>query len=53
MTHAGRRASNEDALLVDPSIGLFVVADGMGGHRAGEIASGLAVDTIRSHETIR
>ena len=48
MTHAGRRASNEDALLVDPSIGLFVVADGMGGHRAGEIASGLAVDTIRS-----
>ncbi len=48
VTHAGRRASNEDALLVDNSIGLFVVADGMGGHRAGEVASGLAVDTIRS-----
>jgi protein phosphatase len=48
VTHAGRRASNEDALLVDTSIGLFVVADGMGGHRAGEIASGLAVQTIRS-----
>jgi protein phosphatase len=48
VTHAGRRASNEDALLVDTSIGLFVVADGMGGHLAGEIASGLAVDTIRS-----
>ena len=48
VTHTGGRASNEDALLVDPSIGLFVVADGMGGHRAGEIASGLAVDTIRS-----
>ena len=48
VTHAGRRASNEDALLVDTSVGLFVVADGMGGHRAGEIASGLAVKTIRS-----
>ena len=48
VTHAGRRASNEDALLVDTSVGLFVVADGMGGHRAGEIASGLAVNTIRS-----
>ena len=35
-------------MLVDAALGLFVVADGMGGHRAGEIASGLAVDTIRS-----
>jgi PPM family protein phosphatase len=48
VTLAGRRAINEDAMLVDPALGLFVVADGMGGHRAGEIASGLAVDTIRS-----
>ena len=48
VTLAGRRALNEDAMLVDPALGLFVVADGMGGHRAGEIASGLAVDTIRS-----
>jgi protein phosphatase len=31
-----------------PELGLFVVADGMGGHNAGEVASHLAVDTIRS-----
>jgi PPM family protein phosphatase len=48
VTLAGRRATNEDSMLVDPALGLFVVADGMGGHRAGEIASGLAVDTIRT-----
>jgi protein phosphatase len=46
-THPGRRASNEDALLVEPALGLFVVADGMGGHKAGEVASRIAVDAIR------
>lgn len=45
-THRGRRPTNEDALLVDLESGLFVVADGMGGHNAGEVASGLAVDTL-------
>ncbi len=41
-----RRLSNEDAYLVDNELGLYVVADGMGGHNAGEVASGEAVDTL-------
>ena len=41
-----KRLSNEDSFLVDNELGLYVVADGMGGHNAGEIASGEAVDTL-------
>jgi PPM family protein phosphatase len=47
VTHQGRRSTNEDALLVDLDRGLLVVADGMGGHNAGEVASALAVNVIR------
>jgi protein phosphatase len=51
-THPGRvRPGNEDSMLVDPGIGLFAVADGMGGHNAGEVASGLALQTIHAFVT--
>jgi serine/threonine protein phosphatase PrpC len=47
LTDIGRkRLSNEDTFLVDDELGLYVVADGMGGHNAGEVASGEAVDTL-------
>jgi protein phosphatase len=41
------RTTNEDALIVDPGLGLFAVLDGMGGANAGDVASQLARDTIR------
>ena len=39
-----RRSENQDAILITPTI--FAVADGMGGHEAGELASALAVETL-------
>ena len=41
------RSHNEDSLLCAPELGLWAVADGMGGHQRGEVASALALQTLR------
>ncbi len=41
------RSSNQDSFLVDESLGLYIVADGMGGHKGGEVASNIAVKTAK------
>lgn len=52
ITDVGRkRKNNEDSLFVDDDLGLYMVADGMGGHRAGEVASELVVETIQAYIT--
>ena len=43
-----RREGNEDAFRERPDLGLYVVADGMGGHEAGEVASSLTVQAIEA-----
>ena len=46
LTHVGRRSNNEDALLEARALGLFAVADGLGGYEGGEIASKLTVSVL-------
>ncbi|MEM8817480.1 MAG: Stp1/IreP family PP2C-type Ser/Thr phosphatase [Pseudomonadota bacterium] len=47
ITDTGRvREHNEDAIGADADVGLMVLADGMGGYNAGEVASGIAVETV-------
>jgi protein phosphatase len=49
LSHPGMvRAHNEDAVFVDGEAGLAVLADGMGGYSAGEVASGIAVNVVSS-----
>lgn len=43
-----KRESNQDSYLVNENLGLFVVADGMGGHSGGEVASSIAVQTLET-----
>jgi serine/threonine protein phosphatase PrpC len=48
LTTTGRRANNEDNLCDAAPLGLFAVADGLGGYEGGEVASALAMETLRA-----
>ncbi|WP_224365969.1 PP2C family protein-serine/threonine phosphatase [Hyalangium versicolor] len=48
-THVGRRAHNEDAYVIRTDLGLYVVADGLGGQAGGEVASRCVVDAFSEY----
>lgn len=50
LTDVGRvRSHNEDSILLEPSLKLYAVADGMGGHKGGEFASRICLDTLKDY----
>ena len=44
-----KRKLNEDNMLLADDLGLYVIADGMGGHKAGEVASRMVVETMADY----